>query len=174
MHQEPKATIFSDIRTISIAGIQPEQIFCSIVSLGGEKGWFPYTFLWKLRGWLDKAAGEYEYGLNRGRRNASDLRIGDALDFWKVADLIPNKRLLLLAQMKLPGNAWLEFDIQQGMLVQTAHFISHGLLGRLYWYAVLPFHSLVSPDFCRQIVNQAITGQQRLSQNGGKGLNDLA
>lgn len=89
--------------------------------------------------------------MNRGRRNTLGLHINDALDFWKVADLIPNKRLLLLAQRKLPDNVWLEFDIQQGMLVQTAHCIPHSLLGRLYWYAVLLFHSLVFPDLCRQM-----------------------
>jgi len=147
---DPGASIFRDVRTISIAGMVPEQVFTSIIGIGGENGWFTYTFLWKLRGWMDKAAGGY--GLNRGRRNATDLRIGDALDFWKVADLVPNKRLLLLAQMKLPGKAWLEFDLQHDTLVQTAHFIPHGLLGRLYWYAVLPLHSLVLPDLCRKIV----------------------
>lgn len=157
---EPSATVFRDVRTVSIAGLAPEQVFASIIGLGGENGWFSYTFLWRLRGWLDKAAGGY--GLNRGRRNSAELRVGDALDFWKVADLVPNKRLLLLAQMKLPGKAWLEFDLQGDTLVQTAHFIPHGLLGRLYWYAVLPFHSLVFPDLCRQIANQA-AGRQRAS-----------
>ena len=155
---EPDATVFRDVRTVSIAGLPPEQVFASIIGLGGENGWFSYTFLWRLRGWLDKAAGGY--GLNRGRRNAAELRVGDALDFWKVADLVPNKRLLLLAQMKLPGKAWLEFDLQGDTLVQTAHFIPHGLLGRLYWYAVLPFHSLVFPDLCRQIANQAANRRQ--------------
>ncbi len=150
---EENESIFRDVRSISFAGIAPAEIFASIIRLGGENGWFSYTFLWRLRGWIDIAAGGY--GLNRGRRHASDLRIGDALDFWKVADLVPNKRLLLLAQMKLPGKAWLEFDLQGDLLVQTAHFIPHGLLGRLYWYAVLPFHSLVFPDLCRQIVARA-------------------
>jgi len=151
---DPDATIFRDVRTIAITGMDPEQVFSSIIGIGGENGWFSYTFLWRLRGWLDKAAGGY--GLNRGRRHASDLRIGDALDFWKVADLVPNKRLLLLAQMKLPGKAWLEFDLQRDTLVLTAHFIPHGLSGRLYWYAMLPFHSLIFPDLCRNIVAQTV------------------
>jgi hypothetical protein len=95
------------------------------------------------------------YGLNRGRRQSRELRVGDALDFWKVADIVPDKRLLLLAQMKLPGKAWLEFDLHNDTLVQTAHFIPHGLLGRLYWYAVLPFHSFVFPNLGKEIVRQA-------------------
>jgi len=151
---DPEATLFRDVRTTSIAGMEPEQVFASIIGIGGESGWFTYTFLWQLRGWLDKIVGGY--GLNRGRRNATDLRIGDALDFWKVADLVPNKRLLLLAQMKLPGKAWLEFELQRDTLVQTAHFIPHGLWGRLYWYAVLPFHELVFPDLCRKIVARTV------------------
>jgi uncharacterized protein YbjT (DUF2867 family) len=165
VHAGAGEPIFRDVRTASVVGIDPEQIFASIISLGGENGWFSYTFLWKLRGWLDKAIGGY--GLNRGRRNATDLRIGDALDFWKVADLVPNKRLLLLAQMKLPGKAWLEFDLQGDTLVQTAHFIPHGLLGRLYWYAVLPFHNLVFPDLCQQIVARASHKHRRLDSDGG-------
>lgn len=120
----PQDSIFRDVRTVPFRGIPVEQ------------GWFAYNFLWQLRGLLDKLVGGY--GLNRGRRAEGSLRIGDALDFWKVADLVANKRLLLLAQMKLPGKAWLEFDLQQDVLTQTAHFIPHGLLGRLYWYAVLP------------------------------------
>ena len=118
-----------------------------------ETGWYSYTFLWQVRGLIDKIMGGY--GLNRGRRLASDLRIGDAVDFWKVADLVPNKRLLLVAQMKLPGKAWLEFDLQRDTLVQTAHFIPRGLWGRVYWYAVLPFHAFIFPDLCRTIVDQA-------------------
>ena len=149
----PGQSIFRDVQTVPFAGVKAEQVFASIISLGGENGWFSYTFLWQLRGWLDKAVGGY--GLNRGRRTAADLRVGDALDFWKVADLVPNKRLLLQAQMKLPGKAWLEFDLQQDALVQTAHFIPHGLWGRLYWYAVLPFHAFIFPNLCQNIVDRA-------------------
>ncbi len=149
----PSDSIFRDVRSISFTGIPAEHVFATLSSLGGSKGWFSYTFLWRLRGWIDKAVGGY--GLSRGRRHARELRIGDALDFWKVADIVPNKRLLLLAQMKLPGKAWLEFDLHDDTLVQTAHFIPHGLLGRLYWYAVLPFHSFVLPNLGKEIVQQA-------------------
>jgi hypothetical protein len=110
----PNESIFRDVRTRSFAGIPAEQDFTSVTRLGGKNGWASYNFLWQLRGWIDKALGGY--GLNGGRRNATDLHIGDALDFWKVADLVPKKRLLLLAQMKLPGKAWLEFDLQHETL----------------------------------------------------------
>ena len=98
---------------------------------------------------IDKLLGGY--GLNRGRRVKGRLRIGDSLDFWKVADIKENKRLLLLAQMKVPGKAWLEFDIQSDKLVQTAHFLPRGIWGRLYWYSVIPLHSLVFKDILTTI-----------------------
>jgi uncharacterized protein YbjT (DUF2867 family) len=154
----PGQSIFRDVQTAFFAGAAAEQVFTSIVGLGGEKGWLSYPFLWQVRGWMDKAVGGY--GLNRGRRTATELRIGDALDFWKVADLVPNKRLLLQAQMKLPGKAWLEFDLQQDVLVQTAHFIPHGLWGRLYWYAVSPFHTFIFPNLCQKIVDRALISAQ--------------
>ena len=80
------------------------------------------------------------------------MRIGVALDFWKVADIKAGKRLLLYAQMKLPGQAWLEFDVQNDQLVQTAHFLPRGLLGRLYWYLMLPLHHFVFKDLARTVV----------------------
>ena len=102
---------------------------------------------------IDKLVGGY--GLNRGRRLSGELRVGDALDFWKVADIKANKRLLLLAQMKLPGKAWLEFVIEGNMLVQTAHFYPRGLLGRLYWYSTRVLHNLVFQDLAEKIVKHA-------------------
>ncbi|NLX17948.1 MAG: SDR family oxidoreductase [Desulfobulbus sp.] len=155
---------FYDIRTVSISGIAPEQVFTVITSIGGKNGWFSYSFLWNVRGWLDKIAGGY--GVNRGRRMVLELRIGDALDFWKVAELIPDKRLLLSAQLKLPGQGWLAFDIQEERLIQTAGFTPDGLMGYLYWYAVLPFHSLVFPGLCRQIVTRARKRQIAPAQQG--------
>jgi hypothetical protein len=102
---------------------------------------------------IDKIVGGY--GLSRGRRVDHELRLGDALDFWKVVDLKENRRLLLHAQMKLPGKAWLEFDIQPDQLVQTAHFIPSGIWGRIYWYSVLPLHNLVFTNLARQILDTA-------------------
>ncbi|MGB2273047.1 MAG: SDR family oxidoreductase [Flavicella sp.] len=110
-----------------------------IWSIGGETGWYYANWLWKLRGFLDKTVGGV--GLRRGRTSISSLNTGDALDFWRV--LYANKeegRLLLFAEMKLPGEAWLEFKIESDQLIQTATFRPLGVLGRLYWYSVYPFH----------------------------------
>ena len=145
--------ILRDRRTADISGLAAEDVFKAMTSIGGEKGWFTYHFLWRLRGLIDKASGGF--GLNRGRRARGELRVGDALDFWKVVDLNPGKRLLLLAQMKLPGKAWLEFDIQGSSLVQTAHYLPRGVWGRLYWYSVLPLHNLVFADLAAKIIREA-------------------
>jgi len=151
---DPTGAILRDVRIVPFTGGEtPADVFRAACSLGGPQGWFKYNFLWQVRGFLDKIVGGY--GLNRGRRASGSLRIGDALDFWKVADIKEGKRLLLYAQMRLPGQAWLEFDIQEDQLVQTAHFIPRGLLGRLYWYSVLPFHHFVFSDLARTVVSSA-------------------
>ncbi|MBW2483920.1 MAG: SDR family oxidoreductase [Deltaproteobacteria bacterium] len=150
---DPSSAIIRDRRVIEFNDVSPVQVFQSTLAIGGTRGWYKYNILWRLRGAMDKMVGGY--GLNRGRRVSSELRIGDALDFWKVADIQSNKRLLLLAQMKLPGKAWLEFVIENNMLVQTAHYYPRGVLGRLYWYITLPFHNLVFQDLAEKIVKQA-------------------
>lgn len=113
-----------------------------IWSIGGETGWYYGNLLWKLRGYMDKMVGGI--GLRRGRTSPTDLHTGDALDFWRVifADKTKQK-LLLYAEMKLPGEAWLEFKIEDNLLKQTATFRPKGIAGRLYWYAVLPFHGYI-------------------------------
>ncbi len=123
-------------------------------SIGGEKGWFFGNWMWQLRGLADKMVGGV--GLGRGRRSESDLKPGDALDFWRV--LVADKeegRLLLYAEMKLPGEAWLEFKLKESpeekILIQTATFRPLGLWGRLYWFAVLPFHGLIFPKMARGV-----------------------
>lgn len=148
---DPAGSVLRDVRVVPYAnGENAADVFRSACEVGGPNGWFKYNVLWRLRGILDKITGGY--GLNRGRREYRELRLGDAVDFWKVADLKEGKRLLLYAQMKLPGQGWLEFDCQPEQLVQTAHFIPHGVLGRLYWYSVLPFHYLVFTDLARTVV----------------------
>jgi uncharacterized protein YbjT (DUF2867 family) len=113
-----------------------------IWSIGGETGWYYGTFLWKIRGIVDQFYGGA--GLRRGRRHPSELNSGDALDFWRVIYADKEKgKLLLYAEMILPGEAWLEFKIEDGILYQTATFRPHGLAGRLYWYSVMPFHWFV-------------------------------
>jgi len=113
-----------------------------IWSIGGDTGWYSGNWLWRLRGFLDKLVGGV--GLRRGRTSKDSLNAGDALDFWRV--LYAKKEegtLLLFAEMKLPGEAWLEFRISDNKLIQTATFRPLGLLGRLYWYSVLPFHRFI-------------------------------
>ncbi|PQJ79115.1 SDR family oxidoreductase [Polaribacter porphyrae] len=110
-----------------------------IWAIGGETGWYYGTFLWKIRGFIDQIYGGA--GLRRGRRHPTELNAGDALDFWRVIYADKEKgKLLLYAEMILPGEAWLEFNIEDGILYQTATFRPVGLAGRLYWYAVVPFH----------------------------------
>lgn len=110
--------------------------------IGGDNGWYFANFLWKIRGYLDKLFGGI--GLRRGRTNADQLSVGDALDFWRV--IYVNKqegKLVLFAEMKLPGEAWLEFNVKDDTIVQKAVFRPQGLWGRLYWYLVIPFHEIV-------------------------------
>lgn len=121
----------------------------NVWSIGGENGWYGNT-LWRFRGFLDKLAGGV--GLRRGRTSENSINVGDALDFWRVLYADKNEgRLLLFAEMKLPGEAWLEFRIVENKLIQTATFRPLGLLGRLYWYSVLPFHGLIFNGMIRRL-----------------------
>ena len=122
-----------------------------IWSIGGKTGWYYGNWLWKIRGFMDQLIGGV--GMRRGRRNSREIVSGDALDFWRV--LLADKeerRLLLYAEMKLPGEAWLEFKIDKNnLLTQTATFRPLGLLGRLYWYSVLPFHGFIFKGMINKI-----------------------
>lgn len=125
----------------------------NIWRIGGKNGWYYGNQLWKLRGFLDKLAGGV--GLRRGRTSKTTLNAGDALDFWRV--LYANKtegRLILYAEMKLPGEAWLEFNIVDDKLLLTATFRPLGVLGRLYWYSVLPFHGFIFNGMLNKITTQ--------------------
>ncbi|MGB3183874.1 MAG: SDR family oxidoreductase [Cyclobacteriaceae bacterium] len=134
-----------------------EQVLHNIWSIGGETGWYYWGFLWKVRGMLDLLVGGV--GLRRGRRSQYNLVPGDALDFWRV--LVADKRegrLLLYAEMKLPGEAWLEWKLGKdkegnNCLQQTATFRPEGLLGRLYWYSVFPFHHFIFEGMLTRIIN---------------------
>lgn len=136
---------FKDVKRRIIEGDE-HAVLQKIWNIGGNTGWYYGNALWKVRGFLDKAFGGV--GLRRGRTSRLNISSGDALDFWRVliADKT-NKRLLLFAEMKLPGEAWLEFRIvqegDQSWLVQTATFRPKGIWGRLYWYSVLPFHYFI-------------------------------
>ncbi len=149
----PKNGVFKDIKRKTIRHNEG-QVLENIFSIGGNRGWYYGTFLWNIRGLLDKAVGGV--GLRRGRTHVSNINAGDALDFWRVlvADR-EEKRLLLYAEMKLPGEAWLEFQIEdhkgKPCLQQTATFRPNGLWGRLYWYMVLPFHFFIFNGMIRNI-----------------------
>lgn len=121
-----------------------------IWSIGGETGWYYANWLWNVRGFLDKIAGGV--GLRRGRTSVNFINVGDSLDFWRVLYADKNEgRLLLFAEMKLPGEAWLEFKITDNKLIQTATFRPRGLFGRLYWFSMLPFHSFIFEGMIQKI-----------------------
>lgn len=144
----PTYGCFIDKRTTTVKN-ESDSIH-KIWSIGGENGWYYANWLWAFRGWLDKLAGGV--GLRRGRKNQTDISAGDSLDFWRVLyENREEKRLLLYAEMKLPGEAWLEFKIKNGELHQTATFRPLGIWGRLYWYGVLPFHGLIFNGMMREI-----------------------
>ena len=146
---------FVDERLVPIT-TDADQVLDNIWSIGGGRGWYYTNWLWSIRGFMDKMFGGV--GLRRGRTNSNAINAGDTLDFWRVlvADK-PQKRLLLYAEMKLPGEAWLEFMIVrkdgQDYLKQTATFRPKGLLGRLYWYSVLPFHYFVFQGMAENVVS---------------------
>ncbi|MBP2690022.1 MAG: Male sterility domain protein [Deltaproteobacteria bacterium] len=151
--EEISHSVYRDIRRERFGEIPPHKIFRAVKSIGGDHGWFRFDLLWRIRGLLDKLAGGF--GDSVGRRTESNLRVGDILDVWRVIDLRENRRLLLEAHMKVAGKAWLEFRIEGETLVQTAYHYPKGLLGRLYWYSMLPFHAFIFPDMIRSIIRQA-------------------
>ena len=145
--------VFIDEQIIQIDENEAQVIFEVFCSIGGENGWFHYDWLWEIRGFIDKLFGGV--GLNRGRRSQTVLRKGDSLDFWKVVDIVEGKRLLLFAQMKVPGKAWLEFVIDKDKLIQRAYFLPSGVFGRLYWFSLLPLHYFVFRDMVNSIYKKA-------------------
>ena len=135
----------------------PEQAFVPIRRFGGETGWYYADWLWHVRGFLDYLVGGV--GLRRGRRDPEDLRAGEALDFWRVEEYQPNERLRLFAEMKVPGRAWLEFELRpvEGgtEIQQTAIFDPVGWGGQLYWYTLYPLHRLIFVGMLRRIAEVA-------------------
>ncbi len=147
--QVPSHGCFTDQRE---AVLEDEDLVLDrIWSIGGKQGWYYANWLWAIRGFMDKLAGGV--GLRRGRKSNTEISAGDSLDFWRV--LLASrkeKRLLLFAEMKLPGEAWLEFRISEDKLYQTATFRPLGLWGRIYWYSVLPFHAFIFRGMINRIV----------------------
>lgn len=146
----PSFGCFKDKRVAEV--IDEDVVLKRIWAIGGPNRWYYASWLWELRGFVDKVFGGV--GLRRGRKSNYDISAGDSIDFWRVifADKV-EKRLLLYAEMKLPGEAWLEFKIMDGKLYQTATFRPLGLWGRIYWYSVLPFHAIIFRGMIRKIVN---------------------
>ncbi|MEL1245006.1 SDR family oxidoreductase [Flavobacterium sp. DGU11] len=148
--QVPEFGVFTDVKTMKAPDTQ--RAANRIFAIGGTAGWYYADWLWGFRGFLDKLFGGV--GLKRGRRNAASISAGESLDFWRViyADR-KEMRLLLYAEMRLPGEAWLEFTIVDGIVTQTATFRPLGLAGRLYWYIVLPFHYFIFNGMIKKIAS---------------------
>jgi uncharacterized protein YbjT (DUF2867 family) len=152
----PTDGCFIDIREKQI-NAEPDRVLENIWSIGGSRGWYYGDWLWGIRGFIDQLFGGV--GLRRGRTNRNIIFTGDTLDFWRVlaADK-KNRRLLLYAEMKLPGEAWLEFRIvekeNKNFLIQTATFRPKGLFGRVYWYTVLPFHHFLFNGMAENIISK--------------------
>jgi uncharacterized protein YbjT (DUF2867 family) len=147
----PSHGCFTDRKKIAVK--DESESLSKIWSIGGENGWYFGNWLWEVRGFLDKLLGGV--GLRRGRKNQDTITAGEALDFWRVIYASKdNQRLLLYAEMKLPGEAWLEFKIKDKQLVQTATFRPKGVWGRFYWYLLLPFHHLIFNGMANHIAKK--------------------
>lgn len=148
-------------RRVAASTAYPEDLFWAVTRIGGEVGYYAMNWAWRVRGWIDQLIGGV--GLRRGRRDPEDLRPGESLDFFRVAEIEPEHgRLLLQAEMKVPGTAWLEWSVTASeggsQLTQTAWFVPRGLLGRLYWWILLPFHA---PIWRLMVYRMARTAERR-------------
>lgn len=152
--EAPEHGVVKETREVALESNSPEEVLDNIWAIGGKRGWYYGNILWKIRGLMDKIVGGT--GLRRGRTHPKNIYNGDALDFWRVivADKL-KKRLLLYSEMKVPGEAWLEFKIDKKddkpFLLQTATFRPHGLWGRVYWYALFPAHLFIFSNMAKRI-----------------------
>jgi uncharacterized protein YbjT (DUF2867 family) len=141
-----------------------EDVYQIFTGLGGKRGWFNVNWAWRIRGFLDRMFGGV--GFRRGRRDPDELQVGDVLDFWRVETLEPGQLLRLRAEMKMPGIAWLQWQVtprekKKALLLQTSFFAPKGLLGWLYWYASYPLHRLIFSKLIDQIATQAISSKSK-------------
>jgi hypothetical protein len=150
------------------SSVDAEAAFVPIRQIGGKNGWYFATWLWAIRGRIDALLGGV--GLRRGRRDPDSIRVGDSLDFWRVEIYEPDRRLRLRAEMKLPGRAWLEFEVTEeadGTRVhQTAIFDPKGLFGQLYWYLLFPLHVIIFRGMLRQVVARGAAGVEAQTAAG--------
>jgi hypothetical protein len=149
-------TLFVDERS-RVLRLDPSRAWPVIEALGGEAGWYSWRLAWVVRGVLDRMVGGV--GLRRGRRDPARLRIGDAVDWWRVEEIVHESLLRLRAEMRVPGRAWLEFRLDRHpdgcTLTQRAVFYPRGLLGHLYWYAIAPFHAPVFGGMIKNLATAA-------------------
>ncbi len=150
-------TVLSDERT-AVAEAPVSELFREVCSIGGDRGWPAFDLLWEVRGFLDAAVGGV--GTRRGRRHPNDLSVGDTLDFWRVELLEQDSLLRLRAEMRVPGEAWLEFRTtalspERSLLEPRARFVPRGLWGRVYWFAMVPFHAVLFPLMAKRLAAAA-------------------
>ncbi|MFF3330537.1 SDR family oxidoreductase [Streptomyces sp. NPDC002888] len=153
-------SLYTDCRELTVDA-SPEALWRVVEGIGGENGWYSFPLAWAVRGWLDRLVGGV--GLRRGRRDATRLRVGDSLDFWRVEEIERGRLLRLRAEMRLPGLAWLEMRCEtdgdgRTRYRQRALFHPRGLLGQAYWWSVSPFHAVVFGGMARNIARAAQTG----------------
>ncbi len=145
-------------------GVAPAQAFQPIRRIGGKNGWYFCNWLWRLRGFLDLLVGGI--GLRRGRRSPEDLEVGDTLDWWRIEEYLPDRLMRLSAEMKVPGRAWLQFEVTPeaggSTIRQTAIFDPVGLAGLAYWYLIYPIHALIFRGLLREIARRAELQPPRL------------
>jgi hypothetical protein len=145
-----------------------EDLFWAFSRIGGDVGYYTMDWAWRVRGLIDAAVGGV--GLRRGRRHPEILRVGESLDFWRVVHVEPGKSLRLYAEMTLPGDAWLAFEVEQvddgSQLTQTALFVPRGLLGRIYWWAMFPFHVAIFRRMAQRIAGAAERRSPGLTPRG--------
>ncbi|NVK26470.1 MAG: SDR family oxidoreductase [Flavobacteriia bacterium] len=159
----PTYGCFKDEKRLTFDAHLRDDVIANIFAIGGSRGWYYGNVLWRLRGWMDKMVGGV--GLRRGRRDKEELVAGDALDFWRVIKADKQEgTLLLFAEMKLPGEAWLSFHIRnvdngKMEIEQVATFRPTGLAGRLYWFSVLPFHAFIFKGMIKNILREATENQ---------------
>ncbi|MEY4436747.1 MAG: hypothetical protein RL100_211 [Actinomycetota bacterium] len=150
-------SLYKDVRVVK-KHVDPAEVWKRIESIGGDNGYSTATWAWQLRGFADRLVGGV--GLRRGRRDPNHLIVGDAVDFWRVEELVPGQLLRLRAEMKMPGLAWLEFavskDVETGetVVTQTATYAPKGLWGHAYWWLVFPMHGLVFPSMAKTVLGK--------------------
>ncbi|MGB4325675.1 MAG: SDR family oxidoreductase [Candidatus Nanopelagicales bacterium] len=150
-------TLYEDVRVLDSTAT-PEQLWAAVDRIGGTNGWYSASLLWEVRGLIDRAFGGV--GLRRGRRDPNHLMVGEAVDFWRVEERVVPRQLRLRAEMKMPGRAWLEFNVSANesggsTLTQRAVYWPKGLTGHMYWWSVAPFHAFVFPPMTRHLVESA-------------------